>query len=256
MANKSTFKSSLILLVFLLLMLYESTMAKIIYVDDDAVGANNGSSWKDAYVYLQDALADANSAKKPVEIRVAQGTYRPNQGFVAIPEYARPEFNWRTTTFQLIDGVSLLGGFAGSGRPDPNDRDIQSYETVLSGDLNGDDIEVADPCDLLDEPKRAENVHRVVTGIGTNATAVLDGFTICGGNANGLYSGRKYIKGAGMYNHCSVPTLINRTFCSPTVTNCTFYRNSSFGAGGGMYNQYSETTVTNCVFIENSGGGM
>jgi hypothetical protein len=33
---------------------------KVIYVDDDAAGANNGMSWVNAYVYLQDALADAN----------------------------------------------------------------------------------------------------------------------------------------------------------------------------------------------------
>jgi hypothetical protein len=52
---------------------------KIIYVDDDAAGANDGSSWTDAYEYLQDGLADANSADKPVEIRVAQGIYRPDR---------------------------------------------------------------------------------------------------------------------------------------------------------------------------------
>ena len=45
--------------------------ANILYVDDDAVGANDGSSWENAYVYLQDALTDA--ADKPIEIRVAAG---------------------------------------------------------------------------------------------------------------------------------------------------------------------------------------
>ena len=53
---------------------------KIIYVDDDATGANDGSSWQNAYIYLQDALADADNSEKPVEIRVAQGTYKPDQG--------------------------------------------------------------------------------------------------------------------------------------------------------------------------------
>ena len=35
--------------------------AKIIYVDGDAAGANNGESWSDAYIYLQDALTFAAS---------------------------------------------------------------------------------------------------------------------------------------------------------------------------------------------------
>ena len=47
--------------------------AKTIYVDDDANGANDGSSWINAYVHLQDALADAGESEKPVEIRVAHG---------------------------------------------------------------------------------------------------------------------------------------------------------------------------------------
>lgn len=46
---------------------------KIIYVDADAAVAGDGSSWVNAYNYLQDALADANSAEKPVEVWVAQG---------------------------------------------------------------------------------------------------------------------------------------------------------------------------------------
>lgn len=52
---------------------------RIIYVDGVAQGANDGSNWAGAYNYLQDALADANSSPKPIEIRVAQGTYLPDR---------------------------------------------------------------------------------------------------------------------------------------------------------------------------------
>ena len=58
----------------------QATSAKTIYVDDDANDLNNGSSWVDAYRYLQDALADARLADKPVEIKVAQGRYTPDRG--------------------------------------------------------------------------------------------------------------------------------------------------------------------------------
>ena len=53
---------------------------KTIYVDDDAAGANDGTSWENAYVYLQNGLADANELDKPVEICVAQGIYKPDRG--------------------------------------------------------------------------------------------------------------------------------------------------------------------------------
>jgi len=56
-----------------------SASCKIIYVNDYATGANNGSSWENAYVYLQDALSYANDSEQPVEIRVAQGTYTPDR---------------------------------------------------------------------------------------------------------------------------------------------------------------------------------
>ena len=44
---------------------------KTIYVDADATGANDGSSWADAHYYLQDALMFAVAGD---EIRVARGS--------------------------------------------------------------------------------------------------------------------------------------------------------------------------------------
>jgi parallel beta-helix repeat protein len=77
---------------------------------------------------------------------------------------------------------------------------------------------------------------------------VLEGFTITGGNANGLVYPDDC--GGGMYNKYS----------RPTVTNCIFTGNSAVYGGGGMYNEESRPNVTNCVFIGNvttgAGGGM
>jgi hypothetical protein len=108
-------------------------VAPIYYVDADANGAGDGSSWADAFIYLQHALAEAHSYGSPVEIRVAQGIYKPSDGILAIPE-----IDWRAVTFQLINGVTIKGGYAGFGEPDPNARDVDAYETILSGDLNGE----------------------------------------------------------------------------------------------------------------------
>jgi parallel beta-helix repeat protein len=250
----------------ILLTLHATAIAsgKIIYVDNDATGLNDGSSWQNAYKFLQDALADANSSPKPVEIRVAQGIYRPDE------TSADPNGTCdRTDTFQLINGVILKGGYAGFGERDPNARDIEMYETILSGDLNGDDIDVSDPCDLLTEPTRAENSYHVVTGSGTDRTAILDGFTISGGKANGPRQNDED-DGGGMYNDSGSPTVANCTFsgnCAnygggmytvysePTLTNCTFSGNAA-ECGGAMVNGNSNPMLTNCTFSENTGGGM
>ncbi|MGB2863197.1 MAG: hypothetical protein WBC05_07705 [Sedimentisphaerales bacterium] len=246
--NSRTFRA--VLLFLIPAVLCSLAYSKVIYVDDDAVGANDGSSWVDAYVYLQDALADANSAEKPVEIRVAQGIYIPDQGANQTP-------GDREATFQLLNETIIKGGYAGFGEPDPNDRDVDVYETILSGDLAGNDIswnELLEIRDLrnynfntstFDEPNREDNIYHVVIGSGTDVTAVLNGFTITGGCAAGFeYSG------GGMYNNAG----------SQTIVDCTFTRNLAYYSGGGIYcKNNSDPTLTNCIVSKNwalYGGGM
>ncbi|MBW8041844.1 MAG: hypothetical protein FVQ85_17850 [Planctomycetes bacterium] len=230
---------------------------KIIYVDADAEGANDGSSWADAYNFLQDALTAAWSGD---EIHVAQGTYKTDQGAEITP-------GDREATFQLKNGVTLKGGYAGTGTPDPNARDFELYETIITGDLNGNDVDVNDPRDLLNDPCRAENSYHVVTARETDETAILDGFTITAGNADGFYVDQ-HDSGGGMYNlYYSSPTVKNCTFSSnsaytgggmstggrPKVSRCTFIGNSAGGSGGGMLNLAS-TTFIHCSFIGNTSG--
>ena len=348
-------RTCLAMSVFLQVALCTAVVGKTIYVDANAAGVNDGSSWVDAYNYLQDALADASSAEKPVEIRVAQGVQRPDEGGNQTP-------GDREAAFQLINGVTLKGSYAGFGHADPNDRgvagfttrdlagdwflagsDIQGahtwdglltidstglvtggtlagsggsaytftggglaidvtgkvtgtvtdsdgvttrmtmqmdkskgivagegnatiddedgvfvfvrkspgYETILSGDLEGNDIEVTDARDLLAEPTRSENNYHVVTGSGTNNTAALDGFAITGGNADsGTFPAAGSV-GSGMYNVSG----------SPTLSDCTFRYNSANSGGAGMYNSDdSNPVLTDCSFVENftveDGAGM
>ena len=147
--------------------------AQVLFVDADATGANNGSSWCDAYGFLQDALAAAVSGDT---IRVANGTYTPSPCDPGPCSYTStsPE---RADTFQLITGVTLEGGYAGCGASDPDARDIVANETILSGDLSGDD--------LPDFTNNDENSFHVVIGIGSDSTAIFDGFIITAGNADG-----------------------------------------------------------------------
>jgi hypothetical protein len=189
---------------------------KVIHVDDSAIGANNGTNWVDAYNYLQDALADANTAEKPVEIRVAQGIYTPDNGAGNTPGN-------REAIFRLISGVAIRGGFAGVGAKEPNDRYIEAYKTILSGDLAGDDADVDDPEEFPGHPTTAENSYCVVGGNGTDQTAVMDGVTVTAAES-------------GMRN----------THGNPTIDNCTFTNTSV-----GISNQDNSQKLTDCIFKNN-----
>ena len=238
----------------------------ILFVDSDAVGDNNGSNWMDAYIYLQDALSAASESVGVEEIRVARGVYQPDHGGGNIP-------GDREATFNLINGVSIKGGFAGANGIDPDERDFITYETILSGDLNSDDIEIANPCDLWDEPTRSDNSYHVITSIGIDETTSIDGFTITGGNNNI----DPHYHGGGVYNLYGKPCIANCTFIknsaffggggmynsngNPSLTNCTFDTNYAQRYGGGMYNSRSNPILTNCIFKNNNayhygGGGM
>ena len=201
--------------------------AVTLHVDATAGGANNGSSWADAYVTLQDALQTAQDGDV---IWVAAGTYKPTQGGL-------PPADPRDATFQLKNGVALYGGFpqgGGAWPPSP-----AANETILSGDINGDDDS--------DFHNYDENVRHVITGSGTGASAVLDGFTITGGNASNVpYPADS---GGGMYNYLG----------SPTVRNCIFKYNLAGSRGGAMFNQEYNSTVSDCIFAHNrarNGGAL
>lgn len=207
------------------------------YVDADATGANDGSSWADAYNYLQDALFNALPG---TEIQVAEGIYKPHLNSYSLAPVSRAD------TFWLRNCITIKGGYAGFGEPDPDARDVEVYKTILSGDINGNDAAVGSPEELLTEPTRAENSYHVVTAIGVDGKAVLDGFSVTGGTADGETNENKY--GGGMYNYDA----------SPTVKDCKFGTNSADGGGAIYIRGDFSGTLTDCLFENNTaalGGG-
>jgi predicted outer membrane repeat protein len=224
----------LLLAAVLLLGTCNIVFAKQFFVDVNAPGNNDGSSWNDAYTHLQDALF---AASKGDEIHVADGIYRPDRG-------KNVSLGDRAATFRLINGVTIKGGYAGHGESDPNARDSKTYESILSGDLNADD----DPNFTYDD----ENSYHVLTGSGTDESAVLDGFVITGG---------------GMYNKSGSPTIVDCVFkgnfawcggamrnyhSNPQLTDCTFLGNTAFQEGGAIFNFESSPKLTDCTLRENS----
>ncbi|MBN1765567.1 MAG: right-handed parallel beta-helix repeat-containing protein [Sedimentisphaerales bacterium] len=211
--------------------LWKIQIFNVYYIDSSATGNNDGSNWTNAYTELQDGLDAAISGD---EIWVAAGTYSPTK----MIDPCDP----RTATFQMINEVGIYGGFPTEGNPGWLDRNPDMYETILSGDLLGNDNPATLAEDLLDDPCRADNCYHVFyhpEGTNLNSSAILDGFTITGG-----------IDGSGMEN---------RENCSPIINHCMFTRNAKtdFNICGGMYNYLnSNPIVTNCTFSDNDGSGI
>ena len=202
----------------------------VIYVDADATGANTGTSWEDAYADLQSALDTVSSHQ---EIWVAEGVYRPSREF--------SPGDPRSATFRMKNDVALYGGFAGT-ESSVEERDWEAHPSIISGDLNGDDGP-----DFANNDENSYHVFYHPDGTDLNSSAILDGFTISGGNADG---DEPHYRGGGMHNFRS----------SPTLSNCAFSGNSADSPGGGLYNSNaSSPVVTNCAFVGNQardGGGI
>ncbi|MFC2029732.1 choice-of-anchor Q domain-containing protein [Chloroflexota bacterium] len=191
----------------------------VLYVKPGAGG--DCSSWANA-CDLQTALAGAEAGD---EIWAAGGVYKPTTG------------DDRTATFQLVSGVGMYGGFAGS-ETSRNQREPWHW-TVLAGDLNEDDE--------LDCVNYGENSYHVVTGSGLSSDTVLDGFYVVRGNANGSHTD-KTDRGGGMYISGS----------SPNVVQVSFEENCG-NAGGGMFIDEGSPTLTQVFFGNNAalaGGGL
>ena len=226
-----------------------TTSGTTYYVDYDAPGPfHNGLSWKWAFTNLQDAL-DAVIAGDT--ILVAGGTYKPDEGSSVTP-------GDRSASFQLKNGVSLIGSHAGYGQPDPDASDIDVHPTILSGDLNGDD-----PLGTL---FKVDNSYHVVSATGcSSCDSVLDGFVVSGGQADGP---TPYDTGGGVYIDGTNPMLKNCIFSdnnalfgggiasvndgSPYILNCKITDNSAQFFGGGLYCYDNNIYLVNCLITGNS----
>ncbi len=240
-------------------------IGKIIYVDDDATGTNDGSSWENAYVYLQNALADAEAAEKPVEVRVAQGIYKPDQGVGTRPSYT-------SNKFQLNNGIFLRGGFAGLIEDDPNTVDSDLYKTILSGDLADNDLEFENSLDIHNKPYMTDNCYQILTANTVDQNVILDGFIITGAKARltGDEGSRTRTSGLFISNSSNIAVrnckfIKNATsgiFCdcsNLSVSNCIFETNRNRFGGGGISVKESSIEITKCTFNDNQaflGGGL
>lgn len=216
------------------LLLSQLSVAKIIYVSASASGANDGTNWLNAYPCLHTAL---DSAAEYDEIWVATGIYKPIHSYDYGTEIYRH--------FRLKSNVALYGGFAGT-ETTRQQRSTDPSLTILSGDLNNNDNDNLSP----NEPTRSDNcLHIIYNGGGLN-NAILDGFTIRGGNARAQ---GHFASGGGLYNS---------TYNDLIINNCVFTQNTALSKGGGLFycnDPQFRIEISDCTFIDNfaeNGGGV
>lgn len=186
-----------------------------LYVNAAAATGGNGESWATAINDLQTGIGKAAAARGAItEVWVAAGTYRPDQGS-----------NDRFRTFKPVQGVTIYGGFAGTETL-LSQRNITTNVCTLTGEIGA--------------AGTADNSLHVIDVTDLNATAVLDGFTITGGNANGAFP---HDSGGAMRSYCN----------SAAIRNCTFTGNSAtFSAGACLNFGSGNTTFTDCTFSNNT----
>lgn len=132
----------------------------IVYVNHAATGANDGSSWTNAYTDLQTAVDLSQTGS---EIWVAQGEYYPMKDRYGNINPVEP----RNKIFTVLDSMAIYGGFTGL-ETTREQRDWVMNTTILSGDIGVKGL-------------NTDNTYSVIF-LGSFG-AILDGFTISHANS-------------------------------------------------------------------------
>lgn len=240
-----------------------------------ATGANNGTSWANAFRSSTTALQDAvnslsSSTCEGNEIWVAAGTYKPS----AYPTGCTGCSSNRDFTFLLLNGVKMYGGFAGT-ETNISQRNSEN-PSILSGDIGVESVET-------------DNVYHVMIANNSTSNTLLDGFVITNGgtsdnlpdaekitlagnefrrnfggglamiNSSNIVSNCTFLNNSGYFGgamHISTNNAITQT---PIVSTCSFSSNFS-PSGAGIFTSGANTLITKCNFSNNNssfyGGGI
>jgi trimeric autotransporter adhesin len=195
----------------------------VYYVNSNATGNNDGTSWTDAYTDLQDALINVTSNGD--QIWVTSGTYKP-------------DVSDRDASFKVY--TNLYGGFDGT-ETQLSDRDMSlihtTNATILSEDLlNADDATVD-----FNDSTRDDNSKHVVEIFSNNIE--INGLTIKDGYADDTGGDDRF--GAGIFKNTSV--------YATTIKNCIIKNNVAFtGAGLSLTTTTTSIIIIDACIIENN----
>ena len=189
---------------------------RVVYVNAAlATGANDGTSWENAYQGRLGVQAALSASQPGDEIWVSSGTYAPAAANGS-----------RAASFDLRAGVALLGGFAGN-ETSRDQRDPAARLTRLTGDLNSNGNSGT---------ARLDNSFHVVIASGVDSTAVLDGVTVTGGVSG---------DGGTLEDRSGAGVLI-RAGAAPVVRRCVFTANAAGWRGGDVAVSEGAPLIESC----------
>ena len=192
-----------------------------VFVNKNATGNNDGTSWANAFTNLQDAITPTYAT--PHRIWVAKGTYKPHS-------------TDRNASF--VVKYSIYGGFAGN-EVSFFDRDMSlihtTNATILSGDLLNNDDATVD----FNDATRTDNSKHVVEVTANNV--VIDGFSIQDGYADAASGNDRF--GGGIFKSLSVANL--------TVKNSNIKNNVAlFGAAISVSSNVASNIIIDACTLE------
>lgn len=237
-----------------------------IFVDQNATGLNNGTSWANAYISLANALNIAYTQPIIDTVFVAAGKYLP--AFHPDITSATPALSNRDFTFSTpISGLVIMGGYPTGGGV----RDFVANQTILSGDIGvaGD---------------ASDNAYHVLSCYGEDNSVVIDGVIIEDGNANdngrfivpnGIFLSLYSSNGGGIVDLQGSARIVNTIVRNNTATingggfyyyiganssfeNVTLYNNKAGTGGAAYYSTGNSISYKNVNMHDNSatlGGG-
>ncbi|MCP9762692.1 Ig-like domain-containing protein [Lacihabitans soyangensis] len=224
------------------------------YVKPTASGTGDGSSWTNASADLQ-AMINASGAND--EVWVAAGVYKPQKNAAgnASPSDARDKL------FVMKAEVKVYGGFSGTETL-LNQRDWVNNKTILSGDIDNNDINTdgnnisENHTDIV-----GNNVYHIVVFAGlnsTNSNNILDGFILTGGKTSpSSTSTNQTVNTVPISSFRGAAILVS--VAGATIKNCVITGNSSDAGAFYINNQNAwanlVTTLENCQWLGNTNSG-